>query len=192
MKQKVWIINTIYPLVFQDDTRAMVDFTKSKRNMQLDTYTRIFTTEEKLKNYIANNQEHDYKFVNVYKDEIEVNDNEISKEINSDVNTEVNSNTNNSSLIPRYKDHLFAVIKLTEYDEQTNGSVAAIFVSEESAKKYADELINHLNAGISETVVKSYRVVVQPIPKEDIEKPDVSTPDPTSWCVKNKSKTYDL
>ena len=198
MKQKVWIVNTIYPIVFQDDTRTMVDFTKSKRNMQLDTYTRIFTNEENVKNFIANNQEHDYKFINVCEDEIDVNVNginrkinnqvnkEIDSEVNTEVNNEVNSVANNSHLLSGYKDHLFAVIELSEYKELTNASVTAIFVSEENARKYADELLEHLNAEKHRTVVKSYRVLVQPIPKEDIEKPGINTPVTDGWYLPPK------
>lgn len=172
MKQKVWIVNNIYPLVFKDDSCSKADFSKNKRNMRLDTYSKIFTNEKEFKGYIANSVDHDSKFIIVHEDEIEVNGNEI--------NTEIKSNTNNSSFIPIYNNHLFAVVKLTEFEEQTNGSVAAIFVSEQSAKKYADELREHLNSK-NFTVVKSYRVHVQPIPNVDIEKPGVNTPDPTSW-----------
>lgn len=96
------------------------------------------------------------------------------------------SDTNNSSLLPGYKNHLFAVIELSEYKEQTNGSVTAIFVSEENARKYADELLDRLNKEKHRTVVKSYRVLVQPIPKEDIEKLGGNTPDPASWCLPPK------
>ena len=76
MKQKVWVVNNIHPLVFKDDTCKEVDFTKSKRNIKLDTYTQIFTNEKKFNNYIANNKEHDYKFINVCEDEIETYDHE--------------------------------------------------------------------------------------------------------------------
>lgn len=76
MKQKVWVVNSIHPLVFKDDTCKEVDFTKSKRNMKLDTYTQIFTSEKKFNNYMENNKEHDYKFVNVCEDEIETYDHE--------------------------------------------------------------------------------------------------------------------
>ena len=194
MKQKVWVVNTTYPIVFKDDTFVEADFTKNKRNMKLDTYTRIFTDEEGARSYIANNPDHNYKFVSVCEDEIDVNvnginreiNNEVNKEINSEVNTEVKSDTNNSRLLPGYKDHLFAVIELAEYKEQTNGSVTAIFVSEENANKYADELLEHLNAEKHRTVVKSYRVLVQPIPKEDIEKPGVNTPVTDGWCLPPK------
>lgn len=96
------------------------------------------------------------------------------------------SDTNNSRLIPYFKNHLFAVIELTEYQEQTNASVNAIFVSEENARKYADELLDRLNAEKHRTVVKSYRVLVQPIPKEDIEKPGGNAPNPASWCLPPK------
>lgn len=144
----------------------------------MDTYTKIFTSEKEFKGYIANSVDHDSKFIIVHEDEIEVNDNEI--------NSEIDSNINSSNLIPYYKNHLFAVVKLTEFEKQTNGSVAAIFVSEQNAKKYADELLDRLNAEKSMTVVKSYRVQVQPIPKEDIEKPGMNTPDPKTWCIKNK------
>lgn len=76
MKQKVWVVNSTHPLVFKDDTCKEVDFTKRKRNMKLDTYTQIFTSEKKFNNYMENNKEHDYKFVNVYEDEIETYDHE--------------------------------------------------------------------------------------------------------------------
>ena len=99
---------------------------------------------------------------------------------------ETDSDTNNSRLIPYFKDHLFAVIELSEYKEQTNGSVTAIFVSEENARKYADELLDLINAEKHRTVVKSYRVLVQPIPKEDIEKPGGNAPDTASWCLPPK------
>lgn len=92
----------------------------------------------------------------------------------------------NSHLMPYYKDHLFAVVELTEYKEQTNGSVTAIFVSEENANKYADELLEHLNEEKHRTVVKSYRVLVQPIPKKDIEKPGVNTPVTDGWYLPPK------
>ena len=194
MKQKVWVVNTTYPIVFKDDTFVEADFTKNKRNMRLDTYTRIFTDEEGARSYITNNPDHNYKFVSVCEDEIDVNVNEInrentsevSKETNSEVNTEVKSDTNNSRLIPGYKNHLFAVIELSEYEEQTNASVTAIFVSEENAFKYADELLEHLNAEKYRTVVKSYRVLVQPIPKKDIEKPGVNTPVTDGWYLPPK------
>jgi hypothetical protein len=194
MKQKVWVVNTTYPIVFKDDTFVEADFTKNKRNMKLDTYTRIFTDEEGVKSYTANNQDHNYKFVSVCEDEIDVNVNginrenssEVSKETNSEVNNEVKSDTNNSRLLPGYKDHLFAVIELAEFKEQTNGSVTAIFVSEENAKKYADELLEHLNEEKHRTVVKSYRVLVQPIPKKDIEKPGVNTPVTDGWYLPPK------
>ena len=178
MKEKIWVVNNIYPLVFKDDSCNKADFSKNKRNMRLDTYTKIFTNEKEFKDYIANSIDHDSKFIIVHEDEIEVNDNEI--------NSEIDSNINSSNLIPYYKNYLFAVVKLTEFEEQTNGSVAAIFVSEQNAKKYADELLDRLNAEKSMTVVKSYRVQIQPIPKEDIEKPGMNTPDPKTWCIKNK------
>ena len=178
MKQKVWVVNNIYPLVFKDDSCSKADFSKNKRNMRLDTYTKIFTNEKEFKGYIANSTDHDSKFIIVHEDEIEVNDNEI--------NSEIDSNANSSNLIPYYKNHLFAVIILSEYEKQTNGSVAAIFVSEKNAKKYADDLLNRLNAQKSRTVVKSYRVNVQPIPKEDIEKPDKNMPIPDGWCLPPK------
>lgn len=76
MKQKVWVVNSIHPLVFKDDTCKEVDFTKNKRNMKLDTYTQIFTSEKKFNNYMENNKEHDYKFVNVCENEIETYDHE--------------------------------------------------------------------------------------------------------------------
>lgn len=76
MKQKVWIVNSIHPLVFKDDTCKEVDFTKNKRNVKLDTYTSIFTSEKKFNNYMENNREHEYKFVNVCEDEIETYDHE--------------------------------------------------------------------------------------------------------------------
>ena len=178
MKQKVWVVNNIYPLVFKDDSCSKADFSKNKRNMRLDTYTKIFTNEKEFKGYIANSTDHDSKFIIVHEDEIEVNDNEI--------NSEIDSNANSSNLIPYYKNHLFAVIILSEYEKQTNGSVAAIFVSEKNAKKYADDLLNRLNAQKSRTVVKSYRVNVHPIPKEDIEKPDKNMPIPDGWCLPPK------
>lgn len=178
MKQKVWVVNNIYPLVFKDDSCNKADFSRNKRNMRLDTYTKIFTSEKKFKDYIAQSVDHDSKFIIVHEDEIEVNDNEI--------NSEINGNTNNSSLMPYYKDHLFAVIELTEYKEQTNASVNAIFVSEGNARKYASELLYRLNAEKHRTVVKSYRVLVQPIPKEDIEKPGVNAPNPASWHLPPK------
>lgn len=178
MKQKVWVVNNIYPLVFKDDSCNKADFSKNKRNMRLDTYTKIFTNEKEFKGYIANSVDHDSKFIIVHEDEIEVNDNEI--------NSEIDSNTNNTNLIPYYKNHLFAVIILSEYEKQTNGSVAAIFVSEKNARKYADDLLNRLNAEKHRTVVKSYRVLVQPIPKEDIEKPGVNTPVTDGWYLPPK------
>ena len=73
MKQKVWVVNNIYPLVFKDDSCIEADVSKNKRKMKLDTYTRIFTNERMLKWYMENNQEHDSKFINVHEDEIEVN-----------------------------------------------------------------------------------------------------------------------
>lgn len=178
MKQKVWVVNNIYPLVFKDDSCTKADCSKNKRNMRLDTYSKIFTNEKEFKGYIANSVDHDSKFIIVHGDEIEVNDNEINNEIKSD--------TNNSNLLQGYNNHLFAVIILTEYDKQTNSSVAAIFVSSQNAKKYADDLLNRLNAQKSRTVVKSYRVQVQPIPKEDIEKPGENMPIPDSWCLPPK------
>lgn len=178
MKQKVWVVNNIYPLVFKDDSCSKADFNKNKRNMRLDTYTKIFTNEKEFKDYIAHSVDHDSKFIIVHEDEIEVNDNEI--------NSEIDSNTNSSNLIPYYKNHLFAVIILSEYEKQTNGSVAAIFVSEKNARKYADDLLNRLNVQKSRTVVKSYRVQVQPIPKEDIEKPGGNVPTPDGWCLPPK------
>lgn len=178
MKQKVWVVNNIYPLVFKDDSCNKADFSKNKRNMRLDTYTKIFTNEKEFKDYIANSVDHDSKFIIVHEDEIEVDSDEINSEIKSD--------TNNTNLLQGYNNHLFAVIILTEYEKQTNGSVAAIFVSSQNAKKYADELLIRLNAEKSRTVVKSYRVQVQPIPKEDIEKPGMNIPDLNTWCIKNK------
>ena len=178
MKQKVWVVNNIYPLVFKDDSCSKADFSKNKRNMRLDTYTKIFTNEKEFKGYIANSIDHDSKFIIVHEDEIKVNGNKI--------NTEIKSNANNSNLLKGYNNYLFAVIILTEYDKQTNGSVAAIFVSSQNAKKYADELLNRLNAEKSMTVVKSYRVQVQPIPKEDIEQPGMNIPDLNTWCIKSK------
>lgn len=178
MKQKVWVVNNIYPLVFKDDSCNKADFSKNKRNMRLDTYTKIFTSEKKFKDYIAHSVDHDSKFIIVHEDEIEVDGNEI--------NTEIKNDTNNSRLIPQYKNHLFAVIELAEYKEQTHGSVTAIFVSEENARKYADELLDRLNTEKHRTVVKSYRVLVQPIPKEDIEKPGVNTPVTDGWYLPPK------
>ena len=178
MKQKVWVVNNIYPLVFKDDSCSKADFSKNKRNMRLDTYTKIFTNEKEFKGYIARSVDHDSKFIIVHEDEIEVNDNEI--------NSEIDSNTNSSNLIPYYKSHLFAVIILSEYEKQTNGSVAAIFVSEKNARKYANNLLNRLNVQKSRTVVKSHRVLVQPIPKEDIEKPGKNMPIPDGWCLPPK------
>ena len=178
MKQKVWVVNNIYPLVFKDDSCNKADFSKNKRNMRLDTYTNIFTSEKKFKDYIANSVDHDSKFIIVHEDEIEVDGNEI--------NTEIKSDTNTANLLRGYNNHLFAVIILTEYDKQTNGSVAAIFVSSQNAMKYADELRDRLNAEKHRTVVKSYRVQVQPIPKEDIEKLGMNTPDLASWRLPPK------
>jgi hypothetical protein len=178
MKQKVWVVNNIYPLVFKDDSCSKADFSKNKRNMRLDTYTKIFTNEKEFKGYIVNSTDHESKFIIVHEDEIEVDGDEI--------NSEIDSNINNSNLIPYYKNHLFAVIILSEYEKQTNGSVAAIFVSEKNARKYADDLLKRLNVQKSRTVVKSYRVLVQPIPKEDIEKPGVNAPDPASWYLPPK------
>jgi hypothetical protein len=178
MKQKVWVVNNIYPLIFKDDSCNKADFSKNKRNMRLDTYTKIFTNEKDFKDYIANRIDHDSKFIIVHEDEIEVNGNEI--------NSEIDSNTNSPDLLQGYNNHLFAVIILTEYDKQTNGSVAAIFVSSQNAKKYADDLLNRLNAQKSRTVVKSHRVLVQPIPKEDIEKPGKNMPIPDGWYLPPK------
>jgi hypothetical protein len=178
MKQKVWVVNNIYPLVFKDDSCNKADFSKNKRNMRMDTYTKIFTNEKEFKGYIANSVDHDSKFIIVHEDEIEVDGNEI--------NSEIDSNINSSNLIPYYKNHLFAVIILSEYEKQTNGSVAAIFVSEKDAKKYADDLLNRLNEEKHRTVVKSYRVLVQPIPKEDIEKPGEHIPTTDGWCLPPK------
>jgi len=31
MKQKVWVVNNIYPLVFKDDSCSKADFSKNKR-----------------------------------------------------------------------------------------------------------------------------------------------------------------
>ena len=181
MKQKVWVVNNIYPLVLKDDSCSKADFNKNKRNMRLDTYTKIFTNEKEFKDYIAHSVDHDSKFIIVHEDEIEVN----SNEANNDEEL-IDKVPDNSYLIPYYKNHLFAVIILSEYEKQTNGSVAAIFVSEKNAKKYADDLLNRLNAQKNRTVVKSYRVNVQPIPKEDIEKPGENMPIPDSWCLPPK------
>ena len=76
MKQKVWVVNSIHPFIFKDDSCIEIDYSKSKRNVKLDTYTKIFTSERKFNNFMASNPEHDYKFVSVYEDEINTHDHE--------------------------------------------------------------------------------------------------------------------
>lgn len=294
MRQKIWITNIMYPTVYTDDSKTLIDFSRNKDNVTVPNHSKAFTDKDKMKAHVAN-YENTVGIVSVCEDEIEVTKedisnneglntadeklNTISRDLlslfsrippvtsvedvfnsnciwvvvvteftrknkdmkfefshnnifglykNSDdaknvadivcdeirerawgfkeglrhieVNTipfimppsvkmkdnKTDSDTNNSRLIPYFKDRLFAVIELSEYKEQTNGSVTAIFVSEENARKYADELLDRLNEEKHRTVVKSYRVLVQPIPKEDIEKPGANTPDPTSWCLPPK------
>jgi hypothetical protein len=284
----------MYPTVYTDDSKTLIDFSRNKDNVTVPNHSKAFTDKDKMKAYVEN-YENTVGIVSVCEDEIEVTEEDISNSeglntIDENLNTisrdllslfsrtppinsvedvfnnnaiwvvvvteftrknkdmkfefshnnifglyknsddaknvanivcdeikerawgfkeglrhiEVNtipfimppsvkrkdnktdSDTNNSRLIPYFKDHLFAVIELSEYKEQTNGSVTAIFVSEENARKYADELLGRLNEEKHRTVVKSYRVLVQPIPKEDIEKPGGNTPDPVSWCLPPK------
>ena len=287
MKQKIWITNIMYPTVYTDDSKTMIDFTRNKDNVTVPNHSKVFTDKDKMEAYVEN-YENTVGIVSVCEDEIDVAEEDISN--NESLNTAneklniisenllslfsgtppitsvkkvFNSNTvwvaiiteftrknkdmkfefsynniiglyknsddakrvadtvsneikekawgfkdglryieanvipvmmpllpkdevnepDNSYLMPYYKDHLFAVIELSE---QTNGSVTAIFVSEENARKYADELLDRLNEEKHRTVVKSYRVLVQPIPKEDIEKPGGNTPNPASWCLPPK------
>lgn len=283
MEKKIWVTSLMYPAVYTDDSKTIIDFSKNKSNVIVDNYSKVFTNKNKMQAYIADHK-NTAGILTVSEESIEVNEdisnnealntvdenlNTISRDLlslfsrtppitsvddvfnsnaiwvvvateftrknkdmkfefshnnifglykNSDdaksvadavyneikdkawgfkedlryieVNTipvlmptpverkdnETDNDTNNSRLIPEYKNHLFAVIELSEYKEQTNASITAIFVSEENAKKYADELLEHLNEEKHRTVVKSYRVLVQPIPKEDIEKPGVNTP----------------
>lgn len=293
MEKKIWVTNLMYPAVYTDDSKTVIDFSKNKSNVTVDSYSEVFTNKNKMQAYIASHKNTagiltvSEKIIKVDDDvsdseglnTIDENLNIISRDLlslfsrtppvtsvedvfnsnciwvvvvtefrrknkdtkfefshnnifglykNSDdaknvadivcdeirerawgfkeglrrieVNTipfimppsvkrkdnETDSDTNNSRLIPHYKDHLFAVIELSEYKEQTNGSVTAIFVSEENANKYADELLEHLNEEKHRTVVKSYRVLVQPIPKKDIEKPGVNTPVADGWYLPPK------
>jgi hypothetical protein len=291
MEKKIWVTNLMYPAVYTDDSKTIIDFSKNKSNVIVDSYNEVFTNQNKMQAYIASHKNTagiltvSEKIIKVGDEDLNTVDekdeklNTISRDLLSlfsrtppvtsvedvfnsntiwvvvateftrknkdmkfefshnnifglyknpddarhvadtvydeikerawgfkeglrdiEVNTipvvmptsveqkdnETNSNTNNSRLIPQYKDHLFAVIELSEYKEQTNGSVTAIFVSEENAKKYADELLEHLNAEKHRTIVKSYRVLVQPIPKEDIEKPGVNTPVTDGWYLPPK------
>lgn len=294
MEKKVWVTNLMYPAVYTDDSKTIIDFSKNKSNVIVDNYSKVFTNKNKMQAYIASHK-NTAGILTVSEEIIKVDDEDISNneglntvdenlntisrdllslfsrtppitsvddvfnsnaiwvvvvteftrknkdmkfefshnnifglyknpddarsvadtvynEIkerawgfkeglrNIEINTipvvmptlveqkdnETNSNTNNSRLIPDYKNHLFAVIELSEYKEQTNASVTAIFVSEENARKYADELLEHLNAEKHRTVVKSYRVLVQPIPKEDIEKPGMNTPVTDGWYLPPK------
>lgn len=298
MEKKIWVTNLMYPAVYTDDSKTIIDFSKNKSNVIVDNYSKVFTNKNKMQAYIADHK-NTAGILTVSEEIIKVDDENISSNeglntvdekdeklniinknllslisrtppitsaedvFNSnaiwvvvvteftrknkdmkfefshnnifglyknsndarsvadtvydeirerawgfkeglrsiEVNTipvimpstsikrkdnESDSNTDNSRLIPQYKKHLFAVIELSEYKEQTNASVTAIFVSEENARKYADELLEHLNAEKHRTVVKSYRVLVQPIPKEDIEKPGVNTPVTDGWYLPPK------
>lgn len=293
MEKKIWVTNLMYPAVYTDDSKTIIDFSKNKSNVIVDNYSKVFTNKNKIQAYIADhkntagiltvseeiikvddisdneglntidenlntiskdllslfsrtppitsvedvfnsnaiwvvvvteftrkNKDMKFEFSNnkifgLYKnpddarsvadtvrDEIRERASGFKEDLRSiEVNTipvimptsvrskdnETDSDTNNSNLIPYFKNHLFAVIELSEYKEQTNASVTAIFVSEENARKYADELLDRLNAEKHRTVVKSYRVLVQPIPKEDIEKPGGNAPDPASWCLPPKN-----
>lgn len=292
MKQKIWITNIMYPTVYTDDSKTMIDFTRNKDNVTVPNHSKVFTDKDKMEAYVEN-YENTVGIVSVCEDEIEVAEEDISN--NESLNTAneklniisenllslfsgtppitsvkkvFNSNTvwvaiiteftrknkdmkfefshnniiglyknsddakrvadtvsdeikekacgfkdclryieanvipvmmpllpkdevnepDNSYLMPYYKDHLFAVVELTEYKTQTNSSVNAIFVSEKNAMKYADELLKRLNAQKHRTVVKSYRVNVQPIPKEDIEQPGGNLPVPDGWCLPPKKE----
>lgn len=293
MEKKVWVTNLMYPAVYTDDSKTIIDFSKNKSNVIVDNYSKVFTNKNKMQAYIADHK-NTAGILTVSEEIIEVDEdvsdseglntidenlNAINRDLlslfsrtppitsvddvfnnnaiwvvvvteftrknkdmkfefshnnifglykepddarrvadtvcdeikerawgfkeglrNIEVNTipvimptpvkrennETDSDTNNSRLIPQYKKHLFAVIELAEYKEQTHGSVTAIFVSEENARKYADELLEHLNTEKHRTVVKSYRVLVQPIPKEDIEKPGVNTPVTDGWYLPPK------
>lgn len=293
MEKKIWVTNLMYPAVYTDDSKTIIDFSKNKSNVTVDSYSEVFTNKNKMQAYIASHKNTagiltvSEKTIKADEDvsdseglnTIDENLNTINRDLlslfsrtppitsiddvfnsnaiwvvvvteftrkskdmkfefshnnifglykNSDdaknvadivcdeirerawgfkeglrhieVNTipfimppsvkmkdnKTDSDTNNSRLIPYFKDHLFAVIELSEYKEQTNGSVTAIFVSEENARKYADELLDHLNEEKHRTVVKSYRVLVQPIPKKDIEKPGVNTPVTDGWYLPPK------
>lgn len=294
MEKKIWVTNLMYPAVYTDDSKTIIDFSKNKSNVIVDNYSKVFTNKNKMRAYVASHKNTagiltvSEEIIKVDDEDISSNDglntvdenlNTISRDLlslfsrtppitsvddvfnsnaiwivvateftrknkdmkfefshnniiglyknpndarrvadmvyneinerawgfkeglrNIEVNTipvvmptsverkdnETDSDANNSSLIPQYKKHLFAVIELAEYKEQTHGSVTAIFVSEENARKYADELLEHLNAEKHRTVVKSYRVLVQPIPKEDIEKPGVNTPVTDGWYLPPK------
>lgn len=183
MKQKIWITNIMYPTVYTDDDKTMIDFAKNKSSVTVPNHSKVFTDKDKMKAYVEN-YENTVGIVSVCEDEIEVN----GDEVNNDeiVSNKIDNEPDNSYLMPYYKDHLFAVIELTEFKENTCGSVNAIFVSEKNANKYADELLNRLNAEKHRTVVKSYRVLVQPIPKEDIEKPGEHIPTTDGWCLPPK------
>lgn len=183
MKQKIWITNIMYPTIYTDDSKTDIDFTRNKSNVTVPNHSRVFTDKGKMEAYVAS-YENTVGIVSVCEDEIEINSNEVNND--EMASNKIDNEPDNSRLIPYYKDHLFAVIELSEYKEQTNGSVTAIFVSEKNAKKYADELLYHLNAEKHRTVVKSYRVLVQPIPKEDIEKPGVNTPVTDGWYLPPK------
>ena len=294
MEKKIWVTSLMYPAVYTDDSKTIIDFSKNKSNVIVDNYSKVFTNKNEMLAYVASHK-NTAGILTVSEETIKVEDEDISnneglntvdenlniisknllsllsrtppvtsvedvfnsntiwvvivteftrknKDMkfafshnnifglykNSDdaksvadavyneikekawgfkedlryieVNTipvlmptpverkdnETDNDTNNSRLISDYKNHLFAVIELAEYKEQTHGSVTAIFVSEENAKKYADELLEHLNAEKHRTVVKSYRVLVQPIPKKDIEKPGVNTPVTDGWYLPPK------
>ena len=292
MRQKIWITNIMYPTVYTDDDKTMIDFTRNKDNVTVPNHSKVFTDKDKMEAYVEN-YENTVGIVSVCEDEIEVAEEDISN--NESLNTAneklniisenllslfsgtppitsvkkvFNSNTvwvaiiteftrknkdmkfefshnniiglyknsddakrvadtvsdeikekawgfkdglryieanvipvmmpllpkdevnepDNSYLMPYYKDHLFAVVELTEYKTQTNSSVNAIFVSEKNAMKYADELLKRLNAQKHRTVVKSYRVNVQPIPKEDIEQPGGNLPVLDGWCLPPKKE----
>lgn len=293
MEKKIWVTNLMYPAVYTDDSKTIIDFSKNKSNVIVDNYSKVFTNKNKMQEYIADHKNTagiltvSEEIIKVDEDisnnegldTVDENLNTISRNLlsllsrtpsvtsvedvfnsntiwvvvvteftrkNKDVkfefshnnifglyknsddaksvadavydeikekawgfkeglrhievnkipimmptpvkekDNETDSGTNNSKLIPHYENHLFAVIELAEFKEQTNGSVTAIFVSEENAKKYADELLEHLNEEKHRTVVKSYRVLVQPIPKEDIEKPGVNTPVTDGWYLPPK------
>ena len=122
MEKKIWVTSLMYPAVYTDNSKTIIDFSKNKSNVIVDNYSKVFTNKNEMLAYVASHK----------------------------------------------------------------NTAGILTVSEENANKYADELLEHLNAEKHRTVVKSYRVLVQPIPKEDIEKPGVNTPVTDGWYLPPK------
>ena len=84
MKQKIWITNIMYPTVYTDDSKTMIDFTRNKDNVTVPNHSKVFTDKDKMEAYVEN-YENTVGIVSVCEDEIEVAEEDISN--NESLNT---------------------------------------------------------------------------------------------------------